>query len=1069
MELTTEVVALAKALYAQCGRVHASGAACGALAFRVLSVVDRFARRPASPPPGSLDNALSALKDVLLKAQALVSKLAEEEQGARGRLLDGATEQQVDASESLERLNADLARNANAVLADADVDVVAPAGDAVASSIASLDLHVAALEAAVGSELSCAHADVLAAVTAILSRLAALDTSQRGSTPTLAAMRVMIVEELAAAAHRNARRHAAGADEVLVSPTQDAHASSGGAAATGDGDTPLPTRTPGIRASGSIGEPGPGNGAASPHQRQHVDAFVIPASRLAVDKSRKIGEGAFGAVYAASLLPHSGSGKGRAVAVKVLFPHRLVSDAQLAAFKEEVAMQHGLSLTSDSVVAVLGLCTDWPGAAAGCTEVALVMDRMLCGLDRVLYDRRVQLGTADALQLLADVAVGVAHLHANGVVHGDIKSLNVLLDWHGRARLSDFGLAQMKATTRTHAALTKGGSMSASMAGGTAQWMAPELVDPKHKPPAKPSAATDAFALGMLFYEVLTRSVPWSGELDNPQIQAPLWVLAGERPTLDRIPATVPRALVALIQRLWAQTPAERPSLAAVVEELRRALIEGGEQPARAYLSALDVTVPPPPAGSGYFPDGDLADTVSGSHASSDNEELRTRTQAAAAPAVGGAARASRSLAEPTTAAEEKRRFLTDGAAIAVAIRQLTEPGVVADDVAHACSQLARLAAVCDVRKAAIVDVGAIPAIVAALRKHWQSPTVAAAGWSAIGSVTCGTADVAGALAAVGALRWLFAKKGSLRVFAGIRGVREAALTALARCRIRQIALDGLPLGLDGARTLAGSLGSFAELATMSLRSTALGADAIHVLTLALARAPQLTALHLGSNAIRAEGAIALAGVLAHAAELTTLEVKANGIGVEGAVALAGALARVPKLSMLDVGANAIQSDGARAVAAALCGLHHLRTLEMSSNDFGDEGAGALADALRYVPRLNSLNVASNGISDKGAQAVAMALGSTPDLTVLNVSDNHIGNQGAMALAAALALVPGLRTLAAGDNLIGDDGATALAARIVHVPRLQMLELQRNRIGGIFSGAKSSLRKAMPVGAALVI
>jgi serine/threonine protein kinase len=103
--------------------------------------------------------------------------------------------------------------------------------------------------------------------------------------------------------------------------------------------------------------------------------------------------------------------------------------------------------------------------------------------------------------LLESVAAGVALLHdgvhvpgfasQRSIIHGDIKSENVLLSSDGAPRLSDFGIAD---TRRATSGATTAGA-SAGGAGGTMCYMAPELF---RGPDARLSSATDVYALGTL-------------------------------------------------------------------------------------------------------------------------------------------------------------------------------------------------------------------------------------------------------------------------------------------------------------------------------------------------------------------------------------------------------------------------------------------------------------------------------------------------------------------------------------------------------------------------------------------
>lgn len=338
------------------------------------------------------------------------------------------------------------------------------------------------------------------------------------------------------------------------------------------------------------------------------DPLIITLARLLLDDGVRGGAGMGVALLPATLLratavgadagfeasaaPTSGAATGKAVALEVLFPFTVGGPETAltpSALLEEIRAAHEVGLTSDNLVPVVGVCLDFhhrrhsqqPACAGG--EVALVTDRMVASVDELIGDRTLPLGMVDAVQLVQDVAVGLAQLHGCGMVHGDLRTPRVQLDKQGRARLSGFGMPRVKAAAARAAAA---GSRGAVACASEIAMLAPELLDPDVDPPQQPSPASDMFALGMLLFEVLVREAPWAG-LHNPVAQIPLRVLSGKRPGVERLPAAVPSSVVELLQQLWSHEPRARPVARAAVAQLRTALMDLEAEAPRAFLVPL--------------------------------------------------------------------------------------------------------------------------------------------------------------------------------------------------------------------------------------------------------------------------------------------------------------------------------------------------------------------------------------------------------------------------------------------------------------------------------------------------
>lgn len=151
--------------------------------------------------------------------------------------------------------------------------------------------------------------------------------------------------------------------------------------------------------------------------------------------------------------------------------------------------------------------------------------------------------------ILAQVADALAHAHAHGVVHRDVKPANILVhrDRAGRdiVHVTDFGISLGHAAS----ALTDPGRVM-----GTAEYLAPERIQG-----AASSSATDMYALGVTAFELVTGYRPYDGP-------TPLAIaMKHVHEEVPMIPAAVPPALAELISTLLEKDPAVRPTAAGEV------------------------------------------------------------------------------------------------------------------------------------------------------------------------------------------------------------------------------------------------------------------------------------------------------------------------------------------------------------------------------------------------------------------------------------------------------------------------------------------------------------------------
>jgi serine/threonine protein kinase len=148
-----------------------------------------------------------------------------------------------------------------------------------------------------------------------------------------------------------------------------------------------------------------------------------------------------------------------------------------------------------------------------------------------------------AARVVVQVAEALDFAHGKGVVHRDLKPSNIMLLPDGSVRVMDFGIARAE----------RFGTLTATSAFlGTPHYVAPEMVD---GPGAE--ARSDLYALGVVFFELLTGTRPFVA--DTPFAILKKHVLE-EPPPPSRVRPGVPPELDALVLQLLRKTPAERPA-----------------------------------------------------------------------------------------------------------------------------------------------------------------------------------------------------------------------------------------------------------------------------------------------------------------------------------------------------------------------------------------------------------------------------------------------------------------------------------------------------------------------------
>src|SRR3989440_3607313 len=198
---------------------------------------------------------------------------------------------------------------------------------------------------------------------------------------------------------------------------------------------------------------------------------------------RKLGTGGMANVYLAE-----DQELGRRVAIKILNDRHAGDEQFVERFRREAKNAAGLS--HPNIVSIYDR-----GQAEGTYYIAMeyLEGRTLKELLVTRGPTPLPVAIDYARQILA--ALGFAHKH--GIVHRDIKPHNVVVGPDGRLKVTDFGIARSGSSQMTEA-----GSII-----GTAQYLSPEQAQGK---PVHPSS--DLYSVGVVLYEMLTGTVPFTGE-----------------------------------------------------------------------------------------------------------------------------------------------------------------------------------------------------------------------------------------------------------------------------------------------------------------------------------------------------------------------------------------------------------------------------------------------------------------------------------------------------------------------------------------------------------------------------
>jgi serine/threonine protein kinase len=173
---------------------------------------------------------------------------------------------------------------------------------------------------------------------------------------------------------------------------------------------------------------------------------------------------------------------------------------------------------------------------------------------REMMEKEAPLPPDKAITLIRKIADAMAYCHEHDVIHRDLKPENVLIGSDGQPTILDFGLALTKGAKRvTYANITP--------TAGTPDYMSPEQIEGQ-----RGDQRSDIYAIGTMFYELLTGKPPFTGD-------TPMAVMAqhvrGNAPRADKEKAGISPQLAAVVARCLQREPDDRyPNMRALIHDL---------------------------------------------------------------------------------------------------------------------------------------------------------------------------------------------------------------------------------------------------------------------------------------------------------------------------------------------------------------------------------------------------------------------------------------------------------------------------------------------------------------------
>ena len=229
----------------------------------------------------------------------------------------------------------------------------------------------------------------------------------------------------------------------------------------------------------------------------------------------------------------------RSVAIKILHDAGALDPERRRRFAQEAVAASALNHPNIITVYDVGIESDTP----------YLVSELIEGTSLRVEMNRGRLPLKRTIEIVHQVAEGLAAAHDAGIVHRDLKPENVMVTADGRVKIVDFGLAKTDVADELVGAPTAT-QTAAGLIVGTVPYMSPEQARG-----GKADFRSDQFALGVMLYEMTTATHPFTRETAVQTLSA---IIAEEPPDPAKAHPALPLAVRWLIRRLLAKNPRER-------------------------------------------------------------------------------------------------------------------------------------------------------------------------------------------------------------------------------------------------------------------------------------------------------------------------------------------------------------------------------------------------------------------------------------------------------------------------------------------------------------------------------